>query len=188
MSSARRWEQERGHRCRRGLRRLAQEAHTAGRAKGIAQGERWSIAPLPSLLARPGAAGRPLAWDFNSCRTLARVRGMSRVVPLKFIKPQLASPVDQPPEGKHWIHEIKLTAIALKSWLSVGRPAYSPATDMTGATAIPPSSARHLISRASQPSLMVRPSSRMATALLTSRHFNPPFTIIPTASSCMPSI
>jgi bifunctional non-homologous end joining protein LigD len=32
---------------------------------------------------------------------------MSRVVPLKFIKPQLASPVDQPPEGKHWIHEIK---------------------------------------------------------------------------------
>jgi ATP-dependent DNA ligase len=26
---------------------------------------------------------------------------------LRFIKPQLASPVDQPPEGKHWIHEIK---------------------------------------------------------------------------------
>ena len=25
----------------------------------------------------------------------------------KFIAPQLASPVDQPPEGKHWIHEIK---------------------------------------------------------------------------------
>ena len=22
-------------------------------------------------------------------------------------EPQLASPVDQPPEGKHWIHEIK---------------------------------------------------------------------------------
>ena len=32
---------------------------------------------------------------------------MSRVAPLKFIKPQLASPVDQPPEGQHWIHEIK---------------------------------------------------------------------------------
>jgi ATP-dependent DNA ligase len=32
---------------------------------------------------------------------------MSRVVPLKFIEPQLASPVNQPPEGKHWIHEIK---------------------------------------------------------------------------------
>jgi bifunctional non-homologous end joining protein LigD len=26
---------------------------------------------------------------------------------LRFIKPQLASPVDQPPEGKRWIHEIK---------------------------------------------------------------------------------
>jgi bifunctional non-homologous end joining protein LigD len=26
---------------------------------------------------------------------------------LRFIEPQLASHVDQPPEGKHWIHEIK---------------------------------------------------------------------------------
>ena len=26
---------------------------------------------------------------------------------LRFIQPELASPVDQPPEGKHWIHEIK---------------------------------------------------------------------------------
>src|SRR6478672_8539266 len=26
---------------------------------------------------------------------------------LRFIEPQLSSPVDQPPEGKHWIHEIK---------------------------------------------------------------------------------
>ena len=26
---------------------------------------------------------------------------------LRFIEPQLASSVDQPPEGKHWIHEIK---------------------------------------------------------------------------------
>jgi len=26
---------------------------------------------------------------------------------LRFIEPQLASPVDRPPEGKHWIHEIK---------------------------------------------------------------------------------
>jgi bifunctional non-homologous end joining protein LigD len=25
----------------------------------------------------------------------------------RFIEPQLASPVEQPPEGKHWIHEIK---------------------------------------------------------------------------------
>ena len=26
---------------------------------------------------------------------------------LRFIEPQLASPVDQPPEGNHWLHEIK---------------------------------------------------------------------------------
>jgi bifunctional non-homologous end joining protein LigD len=26
---------------------------------------------------------------------------------LRFIEPQFASPIDQPPEGKHWIHEIK---------------------------------------------------------------------------------
>src|SRR6476660_3957970 len=26
---------------------------------------------------------------------------------LRFIEPQLAFPVDQPPQGKHWIHEIK---------------------------------------------------------------------------------
>ena len=33
---------------------------------------------------------------------------MSRVINrLRFIEPQLASPVDQPPEGKQWIHEIK---------------------------------------------------------------------------------
>jgi bifunctional non-homologous end joining protein LigD len=34
---------------------------------------------------------------------------MSRVIHprLRFIEPQLASPVDQPPSGKHWIHEIK---------------------------------------------------------------------------------
>jgi bifunctional non-homologous end joining protein LigD len=33
---------------------------------------------------------------------------MSRVTTrLRFIEPQLASSVDQPPEGKHWIHEIK---------------------------------------------------------------------------------
>jgi len=33
---------------------------------------------------------------------------MSRVTNrLGFVEPQLASPVDEPPEGKHWIHEIK---------------------------------------------------------------------------------
>jgi hypothetical protein len=39
---------------------------------------------------------------------------MSRVASLSFIEPQLASPVDQPPEGTHWIHEINTMAIAAK--------------------------------------------------------------------------
>src|SRR6476661_915752 len=39
---------------------------------------------------------------------LLYARSMSRITSrLRFIEPQLASPVDQPPEGKHWIHEIK---------------------------------------------------------------------------------
>jgi bifunctional non-homologous end joining protein LigD len=32
---------------------------------------------------------------------------VSRVSHLAFISPQLASPVEQPPDSKHWIHEIK---------------------------------------------------------------------------------
>ena len=39
---------------------------------------------------------------------LLYARSMSRITSrLRFIEPQLASPVDQPPEGKHWIHEVK---------------------------------------------------------------------------------
>src|SRR5262245_54998162 len=32
---------------------------------------------------------------------------MSRLSSLRFVEPQLASSVEQPPQGKHWIHEIK---------------------------------------------------------------------------------
>ena len=39
---------------------------------------------------------------------LLYARSMSRITSrLRFIEPQLASPVDQSPEGKHWIHEVK---------------------------------------------------------------------------------
>src|SRR5262245_9517963 len=45
---------------------------------------------------------------FPSAHPRALETGMSSVnARLRFIEPQLASPVDQPPEGKHWIHEIK---------------------------------------------------------------------------------
>ena len=39
---------------------------------------------------------------------------------LKFIDPQLASPVDQPPEGKHWIHEIKHDGYRCQVLLELG--------------------------------------------------------------------
>ena len=40
---------------------------------------------------------------------------------LKFIEPQLASPVDQPPEGKHWIHEIKHDGYRCQVLLELGQ-------------------------------------------------------------------
>jgi bifunctional non-homologous end joining protein LigD len=40
---------------------------------------------------------------------------------LRFIEPQLASPVDQPPEGKHWIHEIKYDGYRTQLLLEPGQ-------------------------------------------------------------------
>ncbi len=44
---------------------------------------------------------------------------MSRV--LRFIRPQLATSVDQPPEGKNWIHEIKHDGYRCQVLLEDGR-------------------------------------------------------------------
>jgi DNA ligase D-like protein (predicted ligase) len=46
---------------------------------------------------------------------------MSRVASLRFIEPQLASPVDQPPDGLHWIHEIKYDGYRCQVLLEQGR-------------------------------------------------------------------
>ena len=89
---------------------------------------------------------------------------------LRFIEPQLASPVDQPPEGKHWIYEIKHDGYRCQVLVERGQARVSPVMDLIGATAIPLSSALPLASNASRQSSMVRPSSRTATALLTSMH------------------
>jgi len=44
----------------------------------------------------------------STVRASSIKRSMSRVTSrLRFIEPQLASSVEKPPEGKHWIHEIK---------------------------------------------------------------------------------
>ena len=47
---------------------------------------------------------------------------MSRVLArLSFIEPQLASPVDQPPKGKNWIHELKHDGYRCQVLLERGR-------------------------------------------------------------------
>jgi hypothetical protein len=47
---------------------------------------------------------------------------MSRVANrLRFIEPQLASPVDQPPDSKAWIHEIKYDGYRCQVLLERGK-------------------------------------------------------------------
>jgi bifunctional non-homologous end joining protein LigD len=46
---------------------------------------------------------------------------MSPGATLRFIEPQLASPVDQPPEGLHWIHELKYDGYRCQVLLEQGR-------------------------------------------------------------------
>ena len=47
-----------------------------------------------------------IAFSFtNATGSMFRVNSR-----LRFIQPRLASAIEQPPEGKHWIHEIKLDA------------------------------------------------------------------------------
>jgi bifunctional non-homologous end joining protein LigD len=46
---------------------------------------------------------------------------MSRGTPLRFIPPQLASSVNEPPEGKHWIHKIKHDGYRCQVLLERGR-------------------------------------------------------------------
>jgi ATP-dependent DNA ligase len=46
---------------------------------------------------------------------------LSRVPSLRFIRPQLATSVDQPPEGVNWIHEIKHDGYRAQVLLEDGR-------------------------------------------------------------------
>jgi hypothetical protein len=65
---------------------------------------------------------------------------MSRVPPLRFIEPQLASLVDEPPEGKHWIHEIKHDGYRCQLLIEPDRVRMLRATATIGVTAFRPSS------------------------------------------------
>jgi len=76
---------------------------------------------------------------------------------LRFIEPQLASSVDQPPEGKHWIHEIKNDGYRSPVLIDGGQARFSAAMDMIGATVTLPSSAPPPSSAANRQSLMAKP-------------------------------
>src|SRR5262249_34601749 len=64
---------------------------------------------VPAITVSPSRKRGRSPWHSLSGASSASVSlSMSRVTAkLRFIDPQLASPVDQPSEGKHWIHEIK---------------------------------------------------------------------------------
>jgi hypothetical protein len=102
-----------------------------------------------------------------------------------FIEPQLPSLVEQPPEGKHWIHEIKHDGYRSQLVIERDQVRVFNGMDTIGVTVIPLSSAPLPSSPVNRQSLMVRPLSRMATVLLTSVHFNPPCGGSLTASLCM---
>ena len=89
---------------------------------------------------------------------------------LRFIELQLPSLVDQPPEGKHWIHEIKHDGYRCQVLDERGESVSSPATDTIGATAIPLSSVQPPSSIADRRFWMEKLLSKTATVLLTSRH------------------
>ena len=81
---------------------------------------------------------------------------MSRVSPLRFIEPQLASLVDEPPEGKHWIHEIKHDGYRCQVLIEPVASVYLRATATIGLIASPPSLAPRAASNANQRNWMVR--------------------------------
>src|SRR5581483_8953636 len=63
--------------------------------------------PVPGLVKNPAAkqrsAGRLEPPDRESA-----LRDAPREKMPSFLAPELASPVDQPPEGDEWLHELKL--------------------------------------------------------------------------------
>ena len=93
--------------------------------------------PSPSPLGRAeeALASTVRASSFKRPQTI-----MPRVIHprLRFIEPQLASSVDQPPEGKHWIHEVKHDGYRSQIVIENGKSAgLHPQRTMTGVTAIP---------------------------------------------------
>ena len=89
---------------------------------------------------------------------------------LRFIEPQLASPVDQPPEGKHWIHEIKHDGYRCQVLLERGQARVFTRNGHDWSDRYPSIVRAAANFPASRQSSMVRPLSRTATVFLISRH------------------
>ena len=84
---------------------------------------------------------------------------------LRFIDPQLATPVDEPPEGKHWIHEIKHDGYRCQVLLQQGQARVFTRNGHGWTDRFP-----SIVRAAANPQLlMVRPLSRTVTARLTSK-------------------
>jgi len=88
---------------------------------------------------------------------------------LRFIEPQLASSVDQPPEGKHWIHEITHDGYRSQVLIERGKARVLTRNGYDWTTVIPPSSEQLLTFAASRQSSMARQSSKTVMALPTLR-------------------
>jgi hypothetical protein len=92
---------------------------------------------------------------------------MTRVhAPLKFIEPQLPSLVNQPPEGKHWIHEIKHDGYRSIVVIENGNARVFTRNGFDWTDRYPSIARPHLTFAANQRLLMVRPSSRTTTVPL----------------------
>jgi bifunctional non-homologous end joining protein LigD len=89
---------------------------------------------------------------------------------LRFIEPQLASSVEQPPEGKHWIHEIKHDGYRCQVLLERGQARVFTRNGFDWSDRYP-SIVRAAAKLDCQSAIIdERPLCRMETVLLTSRH------------------
>jgi bifunctional non-homologous end joining protein LigD len=93
---------------------------------------------------------------------------------LRFIEPQLASSVEKPPEGKHWIHEIKHDGYRSQVVIERGQVRVFSRNGHDWSDRYPLSSVPLPVSAANRQSLMVRLSSKMAMAVLILSRFNRP--------------
>jgi ATP-dependent DNA ligase len=89
---------------------------------------------------------------------LPQHRDMFRVTTrLRFIEPQLTSSVEKPPEGKHWIHEIKHDGHRSQVVIDRGQVRVFSRNGHDWSDRYPGIVARLLVSAAKRQSLMVRP-------------------------------